>query len=337
MVRLVARIEGLVRRRDFIAGIAGSTAALSLAANAQQAGKIARLGFLGATFASSWASRIEAFHAGLRDLGYVQGENIHIESRWADEQYERLPALAAELVRLKVDVLLTYGTPGTFAAKRATTTTPIVMMYVGDALAAGIVASLPRPSGNITGSTYFLSELMAKRLELLKEAMPHIVRVAILVKPDNPLFKSTLPVLETAANSLKLELQRFEAHGPSEFAAAFSAMAKSRAEAIVLQEDAVFLGNRKAIADLAAEHSLPFAGSSEFADAGALIGYGADFLDMCRRSAVFVDKILKGARPADIPVEQATKFETVLNLTVAKLLGVRIPTSILLRADRVSE
>ena len=172
----------------------------------------------------------------------MQGENIDIEARWADEQYERLPALAMELVRLKVDVLLTYGTPGTFAAKRATTTTPIVMMYVGDALAAGIVASLPRPGGNITGSTYFLSELMVKRLELLKEAMPHIVRVAILVKPDNPLFKSTLPVLETAAHSLKLELQRFEAHGPSDFAAAFSAMAKSRAEAIVFQEDAVFLG-----------------------------------------------------------------------------------------------
>jgi putative ABC transport system substrate-binding protein len=325
-----------MQRRQFIT-LLGAAAAWPLAARAQQAGKVARLGFLGATFASSWASRIEAFHAGLRDLGYVQGENIHIESRWADEQYDRLPALAAELVRLKVDVLLTYGTPGTLAAKRATTTIPIVMMYVGDALAAGIVASLARPGGNVTGSTYFLSELMAKRLELLKEAMPHIARVAVLVKPDNPLFKSTLPVLGTAANSLKLELQQFDAHGPSEFAGAFSAMSKSRAEAIVFQEDAVFLGNLKAIADLAAKHSLPFAGSSEFADAGALIGYGADFLDMCRRAAVFADKILKGARPADVPVEQATKFETVLNITAAKSLGVAIPTSILLRADRVIE
>jgi putative ABC transport system substrate-binding protein len=315
----------------------GAAAAWPLGARAQPAGKIARLGFLGATFASSWTSRIQAFRASLRDLGYVQGENVHLEPRWADEQYDRLPALAAELVGLKVDVLLTYGTPGAIAAKRATTTIPIVMMYVGDALAAGIVASLARPGGNITGSTYFLSELMAKRLELLKEAMSHISRVAILVKPDNPLFKSTLPVLETAAKSLNLELQRFDAHGPSDFAAAFSAMAKSRTEAIVFQEDAVFLGNLRAIADLASKHSLPFAGSSEFADAGALIGYGADFLDMCRRAAVFADKILKGARPADVPVEQASKFETVLNMTAAKSLGVTIPTSILLRADRVIE
>jgi putative ABC transport system substrate-binding protein len=325
-----------VRRRHFMS-LLGAAAAWPLGARAQQTGKIARLGFLGATFASSWTSRTETFRAGLRDLGYVQGENLHIESRWADEQYDRLPALAAELVGLKVDLLLTYGTPGTIAAKRATTTIPIVMMYVGDALAAGIVASLARPGGNITGSTYFLSELMAKRLELLKEAMPHIARVAVLVKPDNPLFKSTLPVLETAATSLRVDLQRFDAHGPNDFAAAFSAMAKSRTEAIVFQEDAVFLGNLTAIADLATKYSLPFAGSSEFADAGALIGYGADFLDMCRRAAVFADKILKGARPADVPVEQASKFETVLNMTAAKSLGVTIPTSILLRADRVIE
>jgi putative ABC transport system substrate-binding protein len=324
------------QRRDVLALLAGAVA-WPPGAPAQQSGKFAKVGFLGATFASGWTSRIEAFRAGLRDLGYVHGSNIHVESRWADEQYDRLPALAAELVSLKVDVLLTYGTPGALAAKRATTTTPIVLMYVGDALAAGIVASLARPDGNITGSTYFLSELMAKRLELLKEAMPQITRVAVLVKPDNPLFRSTLPVLETAAKSLNVGLQRFDAHGPNEFAAAFSAMAKSRAQAIVLQEDAVFLGNLTAIADLAAKHSLPFAGSSEFADSGALIGYGVDFLDMCRRAAVFVDKILKGARPADVPVEQATKFETVLNMTAAKSLGITIPTSILLRADRVIE
>jgi putative ABC transport system substrate-binding protein len=326
-----------MRRRDFIALIGCAAAALPFAARAQQAGRVARLGFLGATYASSWASRIEAFQAGLRDLGYVQGQNVVIESRWAEEQYDRLPALAAELVRLKVDVLLTYGTPGTLAAKRATTDIPIVFLYSGDAVAAGLVASLPRPGANVTGSTYFLPQLMAKRLELLKEAMPHIARVAILVKPDNPLFKSTLPVLKTAANSLRLDLQQFDARGPSEFEAAFSAMARNRSEAIVFQEDAVFLGNLKAIGDLAAKQSLPFAGSSEFADAGALIGYGVDFLDMCRRAAVFVDKMLKGARPADVPVEQATKFETVLNLRAAKSLGVTIPTSILLRADRVIE
>ncbi len=236
-----------------------------------------------------------------------------------------------------MDVLLTYGTPGTLAAKRATTDVPIVFLYSGDAVAAGLVASLPRPGGNITGSTYFLPQLMAKRLELLKEAMPQIARVAILVKPDNPLFKSTLPVLESAANSLKIELQQFDAHSPGEFEMAFSAMARSCIDAIVIQEDAVFLGNLRAIADLAARQSLPFAGSSEFAEAGALIGYGVDFLEMCRRAAVFVDKIVRGARPADVPVEQATKFETVLNMRAARSLGVTIPTSILLRADRVIE
>src|SRR5215212_9071419 len=176
-----------MRRRDFVAGVAGA-ATWPLAARAQQVGKAVRLGFLGATFASSWARRSEAFRSGLRDLGYVEGENTIIESRWAEEQYERLPGLAAELVRLKVDVLLTYGTPGTLAAKRATTDIPIVFLYCGDAVAAGLVASLPRPGGNVTGSTYFLPQLMARRLELLKEAIPHITRVAVIVKPDNPLF-----------------------------------------------------------------------------------------------------------------------------------------------------
>jgi ABC-type uncharacterized transport system substrate-binding protein len=297
-----------MKRRAFIT-LLGGAAAWPLAVRAQPAEKVARIGFLGATFASSWASRIEAFRSGLRDLGYVEGRNILIESRWAEEQYDQLPGRAGELVRLKVDVLLTYGTPGTLAAKRATTDIPIVFLYSGDAVAAGLVASLPRPGGNITGSTYFLPQLMAKRLELLKEAIPHVMRVAILVKPDNPLFKSTLPVLEAAAQSLKIELHQFDAHSPGEFAVAFSAMVKERIDAIVVQEDAVFLGNLRAIADLAARRSLPFAGSSEFADAGALIGYGVDFHDMCRRAAVFVDKILKGAKPSDLPVEQATKFE----------------------------
>jgi putative ABC transport system substrate-binding protein len=326
-----------MRRREFITLLVGALATWPLAARAQQAGKVARIGFLGATFASSWASRMEAFRSGLRDLGHVEGENVLFETRWAEEQYNQLPALAAELVRRKVDVLLTYGTPGTLAAKRATADIPIVFLYSGDAVAAGLVASLARPGGNVTGSTYFLPQLMAKRLELLKEAMPHITRVAILVKPDNPLFNSTLPVLEIAANSLKIELQQFEAHNPTEFEVAFLAMAKSDIEAIVFQEDTVFLSNLRTIADLAARQSLPFAGSSEFAEAGALIGYGVDFREMCRRAAVFVDKIVRGAKPADIPVEQATKFETLLNMRAAKSLGVTIPTSILLRADRVIE
>jgi ABC-type uncharacterized transport system substrate-binding protein len=246
------------------------------------------------------------------------------------------PALA-ELVRRKVDVLVTFGTPGTLAAKRATTVIPIVILYIGDAVAAGVVASLRQPGGNITGSTYFLPQLIAKRLELLKEAMPHITEVAILVKPDNPLFVSMLQGLEIAANSLKVGLQRFDAHGPSEFEAAFLAMAKRRVDAVVTAEHAVFLSNVKAIADLATRQSLPLAGFNELAEAGGLIGYGVNFHAMCQRGAVFVDKVLRGVKPVDIPVEQATKFETVLNIRTAKTLGVMIPTSILLRADRLIE
>jgi putative ABC transport system substrate-binding protein len=324
-------------RRTLARLLAGAATVRPMGALAQPAEKAARIGFLGTTFASSWTSRSEAFRSGLRELGYVEGRNVAIESRWADERYDLLPALAAELVRLKVDVLLTYGTPGTLAARRATADIPIVFAYSGDAVAAGLVASLARPGANVTGSTYFLPQLLAKRLELLKEAMPHIARVAVLVKPDNPLFRSTLPVLQTAADALRVELQQFDAHGPGEFDVAFSAMAGRRMEAVLLQEDAVFLGNVHAIAGLAAKQSLAIAGSGEFAEAGALIGYGVDFLEMCRRAAVFVDKILKGARPADVPVEQATKFETVLNLRTARSLGVTIPPSILLRADRVIE
>ena len=325
-----------MKRRDVFA-LAAAVAAWPLAGRGQQPDKIARIGFLGATSASGWASQMAALQSGLRDLGYVPGKNIRIEARWAEEQYDRLPALAAELVRLQLDVLLTYGTPGTLAAKRATRDVPIVFAYSGDAVAAGLVASLTRPGGNVTGSTYFLPQLMAKRLELLKEAMPHLARVAILVKPDNPLFTSTLPVVQSAAKSLNLDLHRFDAHSPSEFEGAFAKMAESRIEAVVFQEDAVFLGSLRAIADLAARRSLPFAGSSDFAEAGALIGYGVDFLEMCRRAAVFVDKIVRGANPADVPVEQATKFETVLNTRAAKSLGLAVPTSLLLRADRVIE
>jgi putative ABC transport system substrate-binding protein len=325
-----------LKRREFITLLVGA-AAWPLAARAQQPTKMVRIGFLGSTSASRFESRVEAFRLGLRDLGYVEGRNIVIEFRWAEEKYDQLPALAAELVRQKVDVIVTHGTPGTLAAKSATTAIPIVILYIGDAVAAGVVASLRQPGGNITGSSYFLPQLMTKRLELLKEAMPHITQVAILVKPDNPLFGSTLPALEIAGNSLKIGLQHFDAHRPSEFEAAFLAMAKGGVDAAVIQEDAIFLSNARAIADLAARQLLPLAGFNELAEAGGLIGYGANQLEMCRRGAVFVDKVLRGINPVDIPVEQATKFETVLNMRAAKTLGVMIPTSILLRADRVIE
>jgi putative ABC transport system substrate-binding protein len=232
---------------------------------------------------------------------------------------------------------VTYGTPGTLAAKRATTTIPIVMAYIGDALAVGAVASLSRPGGNITGSTYFLSELMAKRLELLKEAMPGIAQVGVLVKPDNPLFLPTLQSLEIAAGSLGVRLQQFVARDPMEFEIAFSEMARRGVDAVVMQEDAVFVSNVRSIVDLAAKQRLPSAGFIEFAEAGGVIGYGASFIEMCRRAGFFIDTILKGGKPAGIPVEQATRFEFVLNLKTAKALGMIMPTSILLRADNVIE
>jgi putative ABC transport system substrate-binding protein len=326
-----------MRRREFITLLSGAAAAWPLAARAQQPAKLPTVGFLGSTFASNWASRVEAFRLGLRALGYVEGENIAIEFRWAEEHYDQLAELAADLIRLNVDVVVTYGTPGSLVAKRVTTTIPIVMVHSGDAVAAGIVASLARPGGNLTGMTYFLPELMAKRMEMLKEVMPRVSQVAILVKPDNPFFGTALRALEIPAKSLNIRLQQFEVREPNDFADAFAEMAKWGIDAVVILEDAVFVSNARAIADLAAKHQLPSAGFNEFAEAGGLIGYGVDFLEMYRRAAVFVDKILKGAKPADIPVEQATKFAIVINMKIAKALGLEVPPTLLARADGVIE
>ena len=326
-----------MRRREFVALLGGAAAIWPLRTQAQRPTKPARLGFLGATFATNWSSRLESFRSGLRDFGYVEGRNVFIDYRWANENYDRLPDLAGELVRLNLDIILTYGTPATLATRRATTDIPIVFVYSGDAVAAGVVAALNQPGANVTGSTYFLPQLMAKRLELLRETIPNLKRAAVLVKPDNPLFKSTLPVLESAAGSLGVELQQFHVTNANELESAFSSMEKTQIGGVVVQEDAVFLSHVNAVASLALGHSLPLVGSSEFAAAGGLLGYGVDFLEMCRHAAVFVDKILKGTKPSDIPVEQASKFETVLNRKVASSIGVSVPTSILLRADRVIE
>lgn len=325
-----------MRRRDFI-GLAGGAAAWPLTARAQQPAKVVRIGFLGPTFSSGWADRLTSFRLGLNDLGYVEGKNFVMELRWADEQYSRLGELAAELVALKVDFIVTYGTPGVIAAKQATTTIPIIMVYSGDAVSTGLIASLARPGGNVVGSTYFLPQLMAKRLELLKEAIPSITQAAVLVKPDNPLFKSTLQELGRTAAQLNIDLQQFVVRNPNDLEAAFSEMTDRHVEALVIQEDAMYVSNATAIVDLATRKGLALAGFNELAKAGGLIGYGVDFREMSRRAAVFVDKILRGAKPADIPVEQATKFEVVLNMRTAKALGFVVPTSLLLRANEVIE
>ena len=325
-----------MRRRDFFK-LLGGAVTLPQMAHAQSGPRTPRLGILGVTVASSWANRLNSLRSGLRRLGYEQDKNIVIEDLWAEENYDRLPALAAELVRRKVDIILTYGTPGTLAAKRATTDIPIVFVYAGDAVGAGLVTNLSRPEANVTGNTYFLPELMAKRLELLKDTIPHVRRVAVLVKPDNPLFSATLPVIHRAADALTIELQQFDARDPTEFEPAIAAMVRNRVEGVIVQEDAVYLTNQKQIVDLATKHSLPVVSSGEFAETGALIGYGADFHEMCKLAALFVDKILRGVKPADLPVDRAVKFETVLNMKAAKTLGLSLPSLALLRADRVIE
>jgi putative ABC transport system substrate-binding protein len=326
-----------MRRRDAIALLGGAAVVWPLTARAQQPAKVARIGFLGSSSASGWARRVEALRAGLRNLGYVEGKNIVIEFRWADGMYDRLADLAAELVRLKVEVLVTHGTPGTIAARRATTTIPIVMVHSGDAVATGLVASLARPGANVTGSTLLNPELMAKRLELLKEAIPRIAQVAVLLNPDNPTKRPVLEAMETTAASLRVTLHPFDARGPNEFDGRFSAMAERRVEAVVILEDSVFVANARAIGALAEKTRLFSAGFPEFAEAGGLIGYGANYLAMYRRAAFFVDKILEGAEPADIPVQQPTRFDFIINVKTARALGLAVPKPTLLRANEVIE
>ena len=325
------------RRKLFVALGAGALTA-PFASFAQQQGKVWRIGFLGAVSASGIAGWVEALRAGLRDFGYVEGKNLVIEFRWAEGKYERLPQLAAELVRLKVDIIVAQGTPGILAAKSATTTIPIVMASSGDPVAAGLVASLARPGGNVTGMAGFAPEGAAKRLEVLKDALPRTQKVAVLFNPDSPLSMAVIfPAMEATAKSLRLELQQFPVRGPSEFDGAFAAMAKRRVDAVVTTDDAVSIANAGAIANLASKMRLPSVGLPEFAEAGGLMAYGVNRLELFRRAAHFVDRILKGAKPADLPVEQATRFETVVNLKTAKALGIAIPQSFLLRTDRVIE
>jgi len=308
---------------------------------AQQQRKVWRIGFLGSTTALNFATLVEALRAGLREFGYVDGKNIIIEYRWADGKYDRLPKLAAELIDLKVDVLVTHGTPGTRAAKQASTTVPIVMATSGDAVAAGLIASLARPGGNVTGITFSSPELNAKRLELLKEIIPRISRVGVLLNPKNPMFDASsgpaVLAMKATANAMKITLQIFAAQGIDEFDSVISAMANARVDAMEIVEDGLFLASPKGIADLATKQKIPSAGFKEFAEAGGLIGYGVNNIDMFRRVANFVDKIIKGTKPSEIPVEQPTKFEFVLNMKTAKALDITIPNSILVRADKVLE
>jgi putative ABC transport system substrate-binding protein len=327
----------VIDRRTFLAGTGAVLLAAPLAADAQQARKVPRIGFLGARAPSESSPLIDAFRQGLRELGWVEGQNIVIDYRFAEGRLDRLPDLAAELVRLKVDIIVAHPTAGAVAAKNATGTIPIVMISVGDPIGLGLIASFARPGRNATGLSYSAGlEIVGKQLELLKETVPKVRRVAILSNPANPSRPGAIKEVNLAARSLGVQLQILEARGPNEFDGAFAAMTTERVGALLVMLDAMFSLHRTRLADLAARSRLPAAyGSRESVEAGGLMSYGPSQRDLFRRSATYVDKILKGAKPADLPVEQPTKFELVINLKTAKALGLTIPQSVLGRADEV--
>jgi putative ABC transport system substrate-binding protein len=310
-----------------------------LGAAAQQAGKVPRIGYLAAGSPSGGPHLLEAFRKGLRELGWVEGQNIVIDYRFAEGRFDRLPDLAAELVRLKVDIIVAGPTPPAAAAKKATETIPIVMIGVGDPVGQGLIASLARPGGNVTGLSYSVGlEIFGKGLELLKETVPKVRRVAILSNPANPSHPLAIREVNVAARSLGVQLQLLEARGPNEFDGAFAAMAKERVGALLVVTDPMLVLHRTRLADLAARSRLPAAyGTRESVEAGGLMSYGPSLSDLWRRAATYVDKILKGAKPADLPVEQPTKFELVINVKAAKALGLTIPQSMFIRADEVIE
>jgi len=327
-------------RRDTVLALLALGVA-PFAAEAQQAAKVARIGYLSPTLAASSPHLREAFVQGLRDLGYVEGRNLVIEYRFAEGKVERLPALAAELVALKVDVIVTDvgNTAAPVAAKQATRTLPIVFIGAGDPVTSGLVTSLARPDGNLTGLSSLAPELVGKRLELLTQAVPGVGQVAVLRLPGalgERTEKEMLTGAEVAARGLGVRLQLVEARSPDDFDRAFSDMTRARAGALTLLPNNMFRRELRRLVDLAAKNRLPAVYTSrEFVDAGGLMSYGASLTDSCRRAATYVDKILKGAKPGDLPVEQPTKFELVINLKTAKALGLTIPRSVLAHADEV--
>jgi putative ABC transport system substrate-binding protein len=325
-------------RRRFVLALGAGALAVPFAGVAQQPAKTYRIGFLASETPSdpSQAKRLEVLRSALRQLGYRESENIVIDARWAEGQYDRLPSLAAELVARRVNVIVASGTKATVAASKATTTIPIVMGSTGDPIGLGLTTDLARPSANVTGRTNFGPELGPKLCEALKEAVPSIVRMAYLFNPADP--PTTFPGMQSAAKALKLELRSFEAGTSKQFDGAFTEMVKAQSHAVVVQGDTLFAVNVESIARLALKHRLPSASSlNDFAEVGGLMTYGPDRLEGFRRAAFFADRLLKGAKPGDLPIERPTKFELVVNMKTAKALGVAIPQSLLLRADTVVE
>ena len=309
--------------------------ATPLAAEAQPS-KINRIGFLSPASSSSMASRIAAFNEGLRELGYVEGRNIAMEYRWGDGNDANLTRFAGELIKLNLDLVLVHGVAAAQAVRKASSVVPIVCFSCGDVLSTGLVSNLGRPEGNVTGITIVAPEVTGKRLQLLQQVVPKLVRLGVLWNRDNPVATAELKETETAARSLGMEIQSVGVRHASDLEAAVSSMSKSRADALIVLSDAMLYGQRKEIASLAIANQLPATSyTGEFAKAGGLMAYGPDVLVLSRRAAAYVDKILKGARPSDIPIEQPTKFELVVNLKTARTLQLAVPPSLLVRADEI--
>jgi putative tryptophan/tyrosine transport system substrate-binding protein len=327
-----------VNRRAFVTGL-GAVLAAPLGAEAQPAGKVPRICVLAADSRSSpWARRYQGFLQGLRDLGYVEGRNIAIDFLSTDGQYDRFPALAVECVGLKPDVIVAYTTPGSLAAKNATKTIPIVTGPIGDPVGTGVVGSLARPGGNVTGQTVMASGLSGKRLQLLKEAVPALARVLVLSQRADPVSALQVQEFEKAAGPLGIRLLNRGIGSPDEFSAATAAGVRDGAQALVTTIETFFLIHRARVVELAATHQLPAMYSSrDYVDSGGLMSYGPNTLSLYRHTAITVDKILRGAKPADLPVEEPRTFELVINARTAKTLGLTIPPSLLLRADQVIE
>jgi putative ABC transport system substrate-binding protein len=327
-----------MKRRQFITLLGGAAAAWPFAVCAQQP-TMPVVGFLHGQSPEAVAERMRAFRQGLKDTGYLEGENVTIVSRWAENKFDRLPELAAELVRRQVAVIATGSQDAAFAAKAATTTTPIVFAINEDPVRLGLVASLARPGGNATGINFFAAEVVAKRLELLRELVPGAVRVAVLVNPANaPGTEITLRAVQSAAQVMGLQIQVLKASTSGEIDAAFATLVRERPEVLLVAPDGFFHSRRVQIATLTARHALPMAsGSREVPEVGGLMSYGASIVDAYRHVGVYTGRILKGAKPADLPVVQSTRFELVINLQTARVFGINVPPSLLARADEVIE
>jgi ABC-type uncharacterized transport system substrate-binding protein len=327
-----------MQRREFITFLGGATVAWPLAARAQQAAKVYRIGFLGNSTAALEADLVGPFREGLRDLGYVEGQNILIEYRWAEGEYERFTALTAELIALRVDVIVTAGTPASLAVQKAATSIPLVMIAVGDPVATGLVVSLGRPGGNITGLTSISSEMAGKRLELLREVVPKLSHVAVLWNAASPIQVIDERETRAAAQALGMKMLSLGVRSREEIEDALTTIVREQPGALLVLADRLFLHHRTRIMDFAAQRRLPGVHAyRELVEAGGLMSYGPSYADMHRRAASYVDRILKGSKPADLPVQAPVKFELVINLKAANALGLPIPPMLLGRADEVIE